>query len=102
MIDLGELAGVFAVFFGGMVVLTPLLAISARFALKPLLETMARLRQINAAQETNSLQDRKIELLEAEVEQLRRTLNALVDGRDFDQQLTLRNAQMEGVRHPAS
>jgi|SRR5687768_4927070 len=85
--DLGELTGVIAVFFGGCVMLTPLLALSARFAIKPLIDSMTRLREVPIKERT-SLNDRRIEVLEAEVESLRRLIDAQSDRRAFDALLT--------------
>jgi hypothetical protein len=99
--NLGELTGLLAVFFGGLIILTPMLAISTRFALKPLLETMARLRQTQNSDEVRALHARRIELLENEVEHLRRTLRTLVDGQEFDRLLQAQGHDFESVAQGA-
>lgn len=68
----------------GGIVLTPMFAISIRFALKPLLETYLRARQLPDA-ETVAQQ---VRVLEAEVEGLQRTLQAVLDTEDFRRRLT--------------
>lgn len=80
-------AGVLAVFFGGAAVLAPILAFSARFALKPVMETWIRLRQSQAADPTDTLQDRRISLLEAELQGIQQSLQTLVEAEDFRRQL---------------
>ena len=99
--NLGELTGLLAVFFGGLTILTPMLAISTRFALKPLLETMARLRQTQTADEVRALHTRRIELLESEVEHLRRALRTHVDGQEFDRLLQSPEHDFESIAQGA-
>ncbi|HEU0055554.1 MAG TPA: hypothetical protein VFQ39_20340, partial [Longimicrobium sp.] len=58
----GMMIGMVAVFFGGLIMLTPVLALSVRFAFKPMLESWAKLKQQNGE---SALQDRRIQVLEA-------------------------------------
>src|SRR5688500_2092516 len=90
---LSELTGVVAVFFGGAIILAPVLALSARFALKPVMESFAKLRHGSAADLT---QDRRIALLEAELQNVQTTLQHLVEADDFKRQLAVPAA------HPTS
>ena len=92
---LGELTGVIAVFFGGAIILTPVLALSARFALKPVIESFARLRQGHDADLT---QDRRLALLEAELQSVQTTLQHLVEADDFRRQLSAPADGFQGKR----
>ena len=96
--NLGELTGLLAVLLGGLTILTPILAISTRFALKPLLESMARLRLAQNTEELRALNTKKVEMLEAELDQLRRTVNTLVATQEFDRQLHERAVGQSGSR----
>jgi uncharacterized protein YlxW (UPF0749 family) len=81
---LGMLIGMVAVFFGGVIVLTPVLALSVRFAFKPMLESWARIKQSNGEA---ALQDRRIQVLEAEIQHLQSTVQQLAEAEDFRRQL---------------
>lgn len=83
-----ELAGVIAVFFGGAILLTPIVALSVRFALKPTMESLAKIKQTSHP-ETSTLQDRRISLLEAELENLRNSVQYLAEAEDFRRQLAV-------------
>jgi hypothetical protein len=82
---ISQLTGLAGVVMGGMVVLVPLMIIGTRFALKPLVEAWAKARQVEGPQA--QLQDRRISLLEAEVQQLRGEVQRLSEGADFQRQL---------------
>ena len=81
------LAGVLAILFGGAALLVPILALSARFALKPVMETWIRLRQAETSDQEKILQDRRIALLEAEVQSLQQTLQRRTEAEAFERQL---------------
>ncbi|HEX2204625.1 MAG TPA: hypothetical protein VHG91_15050 [Longimicrobium sp.] len=83
--DLGDLTGLMGVLVGGAIILTPILAFSARFALKPLIEAWAKARQPSGPEA--QLQDRRISLLEAEVQHLHATVRQLGEAVEFRSQL---------------
>jgi hypothetical protein len=80
-----EFAAIMALFFAGTIVLVPVLAISARLAFKPLTETLLKLRHSGDA---DMMQDRRIALLEAEVQALTAALQQVADD-DFRRQLAM-------------
>lgn len=84
--DLGDLTGLMGVLVGGAVILIPILAISARFALKPLMETWIKARQVSGPE--SQIQDRRIALLEAEVQSLQGTVRQLTEAESFRNQLS--------------
>ena len=81
-----EFAAILALLFAGTIVLVPVLALSARFALKPMIEALARLKQ--SGQES-LLQDRRIALLEAEVHNMGAALQQYAEAEEFRRQLAV-------------
>jgi hypothetical protein len=82
-----DLSGVMAIFFTGAIVLTPLVAISLRFALKPFITAVSRGQQVGAAREEALRQESRISQLEGEFHDLQRVVQRLADADEFRQQL---------------
>lgn len=82
-----DLTGLLVILFGGAIILTPLVAFSMRFAFKPMLETLIRMRQDILARDDLSLQDRRISFLETELQDLQRAMQAVAEASSFQQQL---------------
>lgn len=75
---------------GIMTVLIPIVGLTARFALKPIVEAIARMREAQtgtAGRELNVLEQR-VALLEQQYQQLDTTVERLSEMKDFDRQLT--------------
>jgi hypothetical protein len=87
--------GLAAVLLGGLTVLTPVVAFSVRFAIRPVVEGMVRLREAQQADRTDQLQDRRMAVLEAEVQSLQHTVRNLVEAESF-------NRELASSRNPAS
>jgi hypothetical protein len=86
-IDFEEVAMVVFAFFVGLTIFVPVLAIAARFALKPVMETWIKLKQSQTTDEEKIMQDRRIALLEAEINSLQQMVHHQVEARDFDRAL---------------
>ena len=86
-INFEELAMVVFAFFVGLSILVPVIAISARFALKPVMESWIKLRQTQTSDEEKIMQDRRIALLEAEIHSLQQLVQHQVETRDFERAL---------------
>lgn len=84
--DFEAVASILVAFFLGAALLVPILAVSARFALKPVMETWMKLRAGQTSDQDKILQDRRIALLEAELQSMQQRL----DVQDFDSKLTPR------------
>lgn len=82
------LASIVVAFFAGAALLTPILAFSARFALKPVVETWIRFRQSESTDQDKILQDRRIALLEAEVQNLHQLVKHRLAVQEFDSELS--------------
>ena len=75
---------------GIMTVLIPIAGLTARFALKPIVEAIARMKEAQsgtAAREV-SLLEQRVALLEQQHQALEHEVDRLAELRDFDRQLT--------------
>ncbi len=91
-INFEELAMTIAAFFVGLAILVPVVAISARVALKPVMESWAKLRQVQTSGEEKIMQDRRIALLEAEIHGLQQLVQQQLEAKDFERALKDPNA----------
>jgi hypothetical protein len=86
-IDLTALAGIF---FGSLMVLIPIAGVTARFAMKPIVESLARLRESGAKNEAVGMLERRMALLEQEVQAIsgmRDEVSRLVEELEFHRKL---------------
>lgn len=81
------------------IVAIPVVAFSARFAIKPIADAVARLResqgQAAGSEAMLQLQDRRMSLLEAELQAIHGTLERLVEAERF-------RSELEASRIPAA
>lgn len=80
-------AAVLAVLLGGITVLIPVVGLTLRFALRPVLETWARMRSAPTPDGQTELLSRQVALLEAELQQVQHAVQGLVEGQDFQHSL---------------
>ena len=92
--DLYALASIVVAFFLGAAVLVPVLALSARFALKPVMETWIRLRQGETTDQEKIMQDRRIALLEAELQSVQQQLQQRTEAQEFEQRLLTKEKEL--------
>ena len=90
-INFEQVAMVVFAFFVGLTIFVPVLAIAARFALKPVMETWMKLKQTQSTDEEKIMQDRRIALLEAEIHGLQQLVQHQVEARDFERALHVPN-----------
>ena len=86
-----DVVGLAGVIMGSLIVLIPVAGLTARFAMKPVVESMARLRQSSNQGEAVNMLERRITLLEKEVQNLsgiRDDLGRLVEEMEFQRQLS--------------
>jgi hypothetical protein len=80
---------VFAI--AAFVVSIPVIAFSARYAVKPVVEALIRLREAQgkagASNEMLTLQDRRLSLLESEMQHIGATLERLAEAQEFHAKL---------------
>ncbi len=80
-------ADALAAFFLGSIILAPVAAISARFALKPIIALMSRRLVTDEATVRLAEQGKKIELLEAELAAMHESMKRLSAAAEFERQL---------------
>ena len=82
-----DLTALLAVFMGISVVLIPVLGITARFALKPTVEALSRFFERRGSEETISILERRMALMEQQIESIETNVQRLVEVADFHQRL---------------
>jgi hypothetical protein len=85
-----DLNAVLGIVLGMLAVLIPITGLTARFAIKPITESLAKLRQSNADRQVIEMLERRVSLLEQEVHGLggmRDEVSRLVEEAEFQRQL---------------
>ncbi|MCJ7629329.1 MAG: hypothetical protein MUO50_13200 [Longimicrobiales bacterium] len=90
-----DLTAIISVIMGISIVLIPVIGLTARFALKPVVEALARVFESRGMNESMQIMERRMALMESQVEALGDTLKRLEDTSTFDAQL---RAGSEGAR----
>ncbi len=75
------------VVLGSLIVLIPITGLTARFALKPVLEALGRYREGQGAADAVQLIERRQALLEEQVHSIERAVRDLMDEAEFRRQL---------------
>ena len=88
-----DLTSIIAVIMGISVVLIPVIGLTARFALKPVVEALSRVFEARGMDESVQIMERRIALLETQMETLDSSMNRLEDTARFDTQLRTGSAQ---------
>jgi len=91
-----DLTSIIAVIMGISVVLIPVIGLTARFALKPVVEALSRVFEARGMDESLQIMERRIALLETQMENLDNSMNRLEDTARFDAQLQTGSAQPKG------
>lgn len=76
-----------AIVLGSLTVLIPIAGLTARFALKPVLEALARYREMQGGEQRVALLEQRLALLEEQQHSHERHLNQLLEDADFRRQL---------------
>ena len=88
--DPGDLVPLVGVTLGCLMLLIPIAGLTARFALKPIVEAIARMKEMQAGgtsqQEVHVLEQR-LALLEQQYQQLEGSITRITELKDFDRQL---------------
>lgn len=90
-----DLTSIIATVMGISIVLIPVIGLTARFALKPVVEALARVMEARGTNESLQMVDRRIALLESQMESMETTLKRLDETAAFDAQL--RSGSEEGT-----
>ncbi|HEV2149111.1 MAG TPA: hypothetical protein VGR37_17015 [Longimicrobiaceae bacterium] len=79
---------IIAILVGGLIVLVPIAGITARLALKPLLESVIRIAEMRRSTEEVRILERRVTLLEQELNGVRGEMHALTEQKEFDRKLS--------------
>jgi hypothetical protein len=85
---------------GISIVLVPVLGLTARFALKPVVEALARVFEVRGENDALRMLERRIDLQEQELMMLQQTMRHLTEGQDFDRRLTAGESRMQPAPAP--
>ena len=82
-----DVTSLVATILGISIVLIPVIGLTARFALNPVVEALSRLFETRSSSESLQILERRIELQEQQIDALQRTLQSLGEAKEFDRQL---------------
>jgi hypothetical protein len=82
-----DIVALVSVILGISVVLVPVIGITARFALKPAVEALAKVFEARELDESVKILERRVELQEHQIEALQDSLKQISEAREFDRQL---------------
>ena len=82
-----NLTGLLATFMALSVELIPVIGLTARFALKPTVDALGRFFDKKGSDDAVSILERRMALIEQQVESMESTVQRLADTAEFDQKL---------------
>ena len=91
-----DLTSIISVVMGISIVLVPVIGLTARFALKPTVEALSRVFEGRGRDESVQMLERRVALLEQQVDALEGSLGRLEETASFDAQL--RSAEERGPK----
>ena len=97
-----DLTGLLAVFMGISIVLIPVIGITARFALKPTVEAFSRFFDKRGSDESISILERRMSLIEQQVESIESGVQRLVEASEFEQKLAAPPKSPTQITAPSS
>ncbi|CAN5839587.1 MAG: hypothetical protein H0U67_00610 [Gemmatimonadetes bacterium] len=83
-----DITAIVAIVMGMLVVLIPVAGLTARFALKPIVEAIARMREGQSDQQERSLLQQRVALLEQQVQNVEHSVDRISDESEFNKQLS--------------
>ena len=97
-----DLTALLAVFMGVSVVLIPVLGITARFALKPTVEALSRFFDRKDSDDAVSILERRMALMEQQLESIESSVQRIADTADFDDKLAAPPQSPAQISGPSS
>ena len=82
-----DLTALLSVFMGISIVLVPVIGLTARFALKPTVEALSRFFDKKGSDEAVSILERRMALMEQQLESIDSSVQRLAEAAEFDQKL---------------
>ena len=78
---------ILGVIFGGLIFLVPIIGITARIALRPVMDSWAKYRELKGNDETVLMLERRMALMEEHLNSIDRSVQLLLEEADFRRQL---------------
>jgi hypothetical protein len=97
-----DLTALLAVFMGVSIVLIPVIGLTARFALKPTVEALGRFFDKKSSDEAISILERRMALIEQQVESIDTNVQKLVETAEFDRKLAAPPQSTARISGPSS
>lgn len=82
-----DVTAIVAIVMGMLVVLIPIAGLTARFALKPVVESFSKLFHSRTVEETLALTERRVALLESQLESVHEEMSRMSEAQEFDRRL---------------
>jgi hypothetical protein len=82
-----DLTALIAAVMGISIVLIPVIGLTARFALKPVVEALSNVLQTRGMDESLQIVERRLDLMETQMEVMETSVRRLVEASEFDAQL---------------
>ena len=83
-----DLTSLIAVIMGISIVLIPVMGLTARFALKPMVEAFSHLFESRTVEESVRILERRMSLLESQIESIDSSVNRLLEVGEFHHKLS--------------
>lgn len=96
-----DLESLVAVILGISIVLVPVIGLTARFALKPTVEALARMFEVRGLDDTVHILERRMDLQEQQIAALETSVRRLTDTLDFDRQLRAGETAQAKIASPS-
>jgi hypothetical protein len=91
-----------AIFLGLMVILIPITGLTARFALKPVMEALSKFRETQGDRQMQQLLERRVALMEEQLHSMDRSLRELVEESDFRRELETSRSRPAALPLPSA
>jgi len=82
-----DLTSLLAIFMGTLTVLIPIAGFTARYALKPIAEAIAQMREGQGSRQEMKLMDQRMALLEQQIGAMETDVRRISEAAEFDRQL---------------
>jgi len=86
-----NLTAIIGTIMGISIVLIPVIGLTARFALKPVVEALSKVFEGRGTEESLQIMERRLGLMEAQIEGMEASMNRLAETTRFDAQLRNRS-----------
>ena len=83
-----DLTAILGILLGMMVVLIPIGGLTARFAFKPIVEAIARMRETQGTNRETALLEKRVALLEQQIQGMESSMGRLTEEAEFNRKLS--------------